>query len=179
MKTSIIVALMTSLIVVSGCSTNKYQPITPESANKVISSIPSWYIKSPADSNDAVYQSGTGLSQDLSMAVSKSVLNAQVQLADKIAAHVSSMTRDYKRDVSGHYFDDTEQVSKKVAANVELNGYTVEKESVMSEGGRFRVYVLLKYSTATINKIVMQVLPAEVQARGDLDSEIKNPLNGN
>ena len=77
--------------------------------------IPAWYIKAPPSTEDFVYITGTAISSDLSMSRTKALLDAQVQLADKINGMVNALTKQTKRDDSGNVSTDkTTQTVKKL-----------------------------------------------------------------
>ena len=63
--------------------------------------LPAWYIKAPASTEDYVYITGTGISSDLSMSRTKALLDAQVQLADKINGMINALTKQTRKDDSG------------------------------------------------------------------------------
>ena len=160
------------------------EKIAEQRVEKYIDTMPKWY-KSPPNSNNLVaFTVGTATSTNLSMSRNKAVLDAQSQLADQIGAVVSSMSKDYNRD-SGvgvtTALQDTEIVTKKVVAEVEVSGYRVENIEIIPEGKYFRVYVLLAYPIGESNTIrtmreaqrAMKNLPAQKEkAFQELDKNI-------
>ena len=65
-------------------------------------SIPNWYVKPPSASENYVWTTGTGFSNDLAMSRKKAMLDSQVQLADKINGVISAMVRQSMRDDQGN-----------------------------------------------------------------------------
>ena len=164
----------------------EHEKLSEQRIEKHIDNMPKWF-KSPPNSNNLVaFTVGTGTATNLSMSRHKAVLDAQSQLADQIGAVVSSMSKDYGRDSGVGFtttFQDTEVVTKKVVAEVEVSGYRIENIEIIPEGKYFRVYVLLAYPIGESNTIrlmrenqrAMKSLPAQKEkAFQELDKNISN-----
>jgi hypothetical protein len=131
--------------------------------------IPSWYIKAPASTDDYVYLTGTAISSDLSMSRSKALLDAQMQLADKINGVINALTKQNKRDDGGNVSTDrTVQTIKKVIVETAITGYHLEDSKVMSENRGYRTFVLVRYPIGDANRLLKDKLQRE---RNDVDSD--------
>lgn len=151
-KTLIAAAVLGSLMV--GCaSTVPHTAPLQVAPVKVMSNIPDWYINPPESDQDALYVVGTSISRDLAMSVQKAQLDAETHLASKIAGEVSSLTKDYKREVGDEYLQSTEIVTNKLTAEVKVIGGVVAKKEIIPEGGGFRTYVMMKYPIGSNNKL--------------------------
>lgn len=149
--------------------------------------IPAWYIKAPASTEDYVYITGTAVSSDLSMSRTKALLDAQVQLADKINGLVNALTKQTRKDDSGTVGTDrTTQTVKKVIMDTALTGYHLEDSKVMAENRGYRTFVLVRYPLGDSNRMLKDKLQRERQDKDDeatavdeldkeLDSRRKKP----
>lgn len=143
--------------------------------------IPAWYIKAPASSEDYVYVTGTAVSSDLSMSRTKALLDAQVQLADKINGMLNALTKQTRKDDSGQVgTDKTSQTVKKLIIDTALTGYHLEDSKVMSENRGYRTFVLVRYPLGDANRLLKDKLQRERQDKDDekgaideLEKEIK------
>jgi hypothetical protein len=130
--------------------------------------LPAWYIKAPASTEDYVYITGTGISSDLSMSRSKALLDAQVQLADKINGMINALTRQVKKDDSGQVgTDKTTQTVKKLIVDTALTGYHLEDSKVMAENRGYRTFVLIRYPMGDANRLLKEKLQRERQDKDD------------
>lgn len=117
---------------------------------------PDWFLNPEPSTIDVIHTSGTGVSGSLTMARSKAILDAQAQLADQIDALVSSLTKQSNSDSElGVTSGLTNQVVKKVVAEVSTAGYVVEEAEAMQESTRYRVYVQLGYPVGEANKMAI------------------------
>jgi uncharacterized protein YceK len=137
--------------------------------NSATIDIPAWYIKAPASTEDYVYLTGTGISSDLSMSRSKALLDAQVQLADKINGMVNALIKQNKRDDAGNVNTDrTTQTVKKVIIDTAITGYHLEDSKVMSENRGYRTFVLVRYPIGDANRMLKDKLQRE---RTDIETD--------
>jgi len=165
----LIVSAILGALAVTGCSTMT-APTAPlqVAPEKVATKIPSWYMNPPESDQDFLYVVGTSISRDLAMSVQKAQLDAETHLASKIAGEVSSMTKDYKRDVGDEFTQSTEIVSNKLAAEVKVIGGVIFKKDIIPEGGGFRTYLVMKYPIGSNNKL-LQLYEAKKSFTGSKD----------
>jgi PBP1b-binding outer membrane lipoprotein LpoB len=150
MKRSITALVAVTLMVIAGCSSAPKAPEPVMAAPKVVmSNVPDWYVTVPPAPAGYVYAAGTAVSRDLSMSKAKAHLDAEVQLANRIAAEVSTMMKDYRRDAGDDFAQVTEMVTNKTAARVKLAAKT-DRTIILTEGGGFRTYVLLLSSDLNV-----------------------------
>ena len=108
--------------------------------------VPAWYIKAPASTEDFVWVTGTAVSSDLSMSRQKALLDAQVQLADKLNGMINALINQNRKDDSGSM--DTDRTSADILATaiprsqiediIELaNNFNVEIYAISIEGLAF------------------------------------------
>jgi hypothetical protein len=128
--------------------------------------IPQWYIEPPLSTDKIVYVAGTAVSNNLSMAKHKALLDAQTHLADQINATVNGKVDAFSKDSGvngGDVYEDTSIIVSKLIADANVSGYHVDTTKVVQEGRGYRVYVLLAYPVDTSN--VMQQQQAAQKAK--------------
>lgn len=135
--------------------------------------IPAWYIKAPASTDDYVFVTGTAVSSDLAMSRSKALLDAQVQLADKINGMINALTKQTRKDDSGQVgIDRTSQTVKKLIIDTAITGYHLEDSRVMSENRNYRTFVLVRYPLGDANRLLKDKLQRERQDKDDVDNAL-------
>lgn len=184
MKRVLIVALLASL---TACSTTKVsksdEPVksptpavtkdqTVAAQGKVENTqsidVPAWYIKAPASTEDYVYVTGTAVSSDLAMSRTKAMLDAQVQLADKLNGMINALTKQTRKDDSGSVgTDKTTQTVKKVIMDTALTGFHLEDTKIMAENRGYRTFVLVRYPLGDANRLLKDKLQRERQDKDD------------
>lgn len=135
--------------------------------------IPAWYIKAPPSTDDYVFVTGTAVSSDLAMSRSKALLDAQVQLADKINGMINALTKQTRKDDSGQLgIDRTSQTVKKLIIDTAITGYHLEDSRVMSENRNYRTFVLVRYPLGDANRLLKDKLQRERQDKDDVDNAL-------
>lgn len=135
------------VLAVSGCAFNSSQkadkmvPIKSGEPNNV----PEWFLAKQTDTKN-IFVTATDASRDMQFAIDKAMLNAQVQLAERLGVKVESLKRESAIE-SGYGVKDVQReidrVSKvKVSQN--LNFYTREHLVVVKEENFYRAFVMLK-----------------------------------
>lgn len=168
-----IVLLASCALVLGACSSNpstnmaitdpiKYKTLKVETQ---VSLIPDWYLNYPKDEN-TIYSSGTAVTPDLQLAMDIAVLNAKTTLADRINGRLSSKTKSFiakigSTDLDAEVSQDIERVTTNLIADVDVAGYAVQQSKIVQDGPQFRAFVLLAYSDAEANKILLNRLRKE------------------
>lgn len=111
------------------------------------SSVPIWFLELPEDTEDRIYAVGTGLSDDLQFSFDKSIHDAKVNLADKIAskssAEIKAFISDNGKGGQGQTTRKIQKVSKSGFKDVDVSKYRIEHRTVVEDGRYFRTYVQL------------------------------------
>lgn len=143
--------------------------------------IPAWYIKAPASTEDYVFVTGTAVSSDLAMSRTKALLDAQVQLADKINGMINALTKQTRKDDSGSMSTDrTSQTVKKLIIDTALTGYHLEDSKIMAENRGYRTFVLVRYPLGDANRLLKEKLQRERMEKDDVDKaldELEREIN--
>lgn len=197
--------LITSLAVLAGCSSTQMDSehigimdtdeiVVPDDAPPVVippvvtnipENIPEWYINLPRDSEETIYGSGAGLSEDLQFSLDKALHQAKVILGDKISSSVSSELKTYMADNSaigsGATVEETQRVSKSGYKNVDVSEYEIVSKSVHRERNKFRSFILL--SLDVTNKedrkqfVDHTTTPISIEAVKEAQAEARESLN--
>jgi hypothetical protein len=172
------VAIIGTCLALGACSTNKVvevmNTVPPNSiadaevyqyktkaVTEQIEVMPDWFKKMP-ESDTAIYSTGTAATTDLQLSVDLAVLNAKTTLADRINGRVRSQTKSFVAKIGNEetasVLSEVEKATKNIIADVDVAGYKVSETEVVSNGPKYRAYVLLEYSDKEANKIIMNRL---------------------
>jgi len=124
--------------------------------------IPDWFKKMP-ESETAIYSTGTAATSDLQLSIDLAVLNAKTTLADRINGRVRSQTKSFvakigNEEIGSSVLSEVERATKNIIADVDVAGYKVSETEIVSNGPKYRAYVLLEYSDKEANKIILNRL---------------------
>lgn len=129
--------------------------------NEQIEVMPDWFKKMP-ESETAIYSTGTAATTDLQLSIDLAVLNAKTTLADRINGRVRSQTKSFVAKIGNEetasVLSEVEKATKNIIADVDVAGYKVSDTEIVSNGPKYRAYVLLEYSDKEANKIIMNRL---------------------
>ena len=169
---------MNKVVILGACSSNKVvetmNTIPPNSiadaetyayktkaVAEQIEIMPDWFKKMP-ESDNAIYSTGTASTTDLQLSLDLAVLNAKTTLADRINGRVRSQTKTFVAKIGNEetasVMSEVEKATKNIIADVDVAGYKVSETEVVSNGPKYRAYVLLEYSDKEANKIIMNRL---------------------
>jgi hypothetical protein len=138
--------------------------------------IPPWYVKAPAPTDEYFFVTGTGVSTDLSMSRSKAMLDAQVQLADKLNGMIDAVIRQSKKDSAGTVTNDfTSSAVRKRIIETSITGHTLEDSKIQAENRGYRTFVLVRYPIGDANRLMKEKLQRETQRR-DNDESVDKEL---
>ena len=117
---------------------------------RVIDKAPKWMIEVPI-SNSAVFAAGTSASGDYSMALQKAKADAYGKICMTAGGTASQRTKVYKADTATASSEVSEMVLRTSCNEVDLTGVEVKEKKIISEGSRFRAYVLVALPTGDAN----------------------------
>ena len=146
---------------VTACSTTKddYQKRAEAAeekretqVNKSIAQSPKWMTDLPV-SNNAVYANGSAVSTDMSMADYKAKLFAYGKICMAAGGKVSQQAKVFMQDTAEASTEISELAIKSMCPSVDITGTEIKEVKRISEGGRFRTYVLLALPTGDANAL--------------------------
>ena len=117
---------------------------------RTIDQAPKWMIQTPVSSS-AVYAAGTSASGDYSMAFQKAKADAYSKICMTAGGTASQRTKIYKADTAQASSELSEMVIRTQCKEVDLTGVEVTERKIISEGGRYRAYVLVALPTGDAN----------------------------
>jgi hypothetical protein len=117
---------------------------------KAISQAPKWMIEPPI-SNSAVYEGGSAVSADFSMADIKAKADAYGKICMMAGGTASQQTKIYRTDSEATSTEMSEMALKTSCKSVDLTGVEIKEIKRVAEGTRFRVYVLVALPTGDAN----------------------------
>jgi hypothetical protein len=119
---------------------------------RAIDKAPKWMSVLPA-SDSAIYESGTGISGDFSMADIKAKADAYGKICMVIGGTASQRTKIFKRDTNRTSTENTEMAMRTQCKEIDLSGVEVRELKRVKEGGRYRTYVLVALPLGDANQI--------------------------
>jgi len=117
---------------------------------RAIDQAPKWF-KEPPISNSAVFEAGTSVSADWSMADVKAKASAYGKICMAAGGTVSQNTKIYRADTESSSGELSEMVLRSSCKSVDLTGVEVKEIKHIAEGSRFRTYVLVALPTGDAN----------------------------
>ena len=117
---------------------------------RTIDQAPKWMIQTPI-SNSAVYAAGTSASGDYSFAFQKAKADAYGKICMTAGGTASQNTKVYKADTAQASSEMSEMVIRTSCKEVDLTGVEIAERKIISEGNRYRAYVLVVLPTGDAN----------------------------
>ncbi|NGZ66631.1 hypothetical protein G6Z92_06475 [Vibrio aestuarianus subsp. cardii] len=159
MKQTIMLVVLSSLVL-AGCSSSpestyditkdelKAQELKTEVAEEkaaaVLASVPRWVIEPPRPDASGVYGVGVGESSKVHLAMKKSSLNAQFELAKSLGQELSGNEQSYVQDGLSNTTEQYTQVIDSLVAEIPVQGFEVVQQELVTLDGKFTSYQLLK-----------------------------------
>ena len=139
------------LAVLAGCSSTSdpyqkradaEQEKREKYAERAIDKAPKWMTELPT-STAAVYSSGTATSPDFAMADEKAKVIAFGKVCMAAGGEVDKQSRVFRQDVGETSAENSEMAIRSMCRKVDITGVEVKEIKRISEGSRFRSYVLV------------------------------------
>ncbi len=148
-------------IVISGCSTpsksydqraKMEQEHSEKLSIKTVNDMPSWMVTLP-QSGSAIFENGTAVSSDLAMADLKAKTIAYSKICMTAGGVVSSQVKIYRLDGDTSSSEHSEMATRSACPGVDISGVETVSVKHISEGSRYRSYVLVSLPTGTANTV--------------------------
>ena len=159
------IATLTSTVLLTACSLNsisskdsydqradKEREIKDAQIDKAISKAPKWMIELPV-SNNAVYANGTAVSSDMGMADYKAKLFAYGKICMTAGGKISQESKMFIQDTGQISSEVSELAIRSVCPSVDITGTEIKDIKRISEGGKFRSYVLVSFPLGDSNTL--------------------------
>lgn len=134
--------------------------------NRSIAQAPDWMAKLPV-SNNAVYANGSAVSSDMSMADYKAKLFAFGKICMAAGGKVSQQAKTFMMDTAESSHETSELAIKSMCPSVDITGVEIKEVKRISEGGRFRTYVLVALPTGDANALQKRKDQLNLRDRAD------------
>jgi hypothetical protein len=119
---------------------------------RALDKAPKWMTELPK-SNPAIYQNGSAVSPDMAMSVNKAKTLALGKICIAAGGRVSQQSKIYRLDNETSSTENSELAIRSFCPGVDVSGAEVVETKMVSEGTRFRTYVLVALPTGDANAI--------------------------
>jgi len=143
-------------------------------ATQAISEAPSWMSKLPKESG-VIYENGTAISSDFSMADLKAKTMAYVKICTGAGGKVRSQMKMYRADNDATSVEQSELTVRSLCPDVDITGVETVEMKHVAEGNRIRTYVLvaLPMGSKNLMKSTKDVQNKSGEAFKELDNITK------
>lgn len=143
-------------------------------ATQAISEAPIWMTKLPKEVG-VIYENGTAISSDFSMADLKAKTMAYVKICTGAGGKVRSQMKMYRADSDAASVEQSELTVRSICPDVDITGVETVEMKHVAEGNRIRSYVLvaLPMGSKNIMKSTKEVQNRSPEAFKELDSVTK------
>jgi len=143
-------------------------------ATQAVSQAPIWMTKLPKEAG-VIYENGTAISSDFSMADLKAKTMAYVKICTGAGGKVRSQMKMYRADSDAASVEQSELTVRSLCPDVDITGVETVEMKHVAEGNRIRSYVLvaLPMGSKNIMKSTKEVQNRSPEAFKELDSVTK------
>lgn len=143
-------------------------------ATQAISEAPLWMTKLPKEAG-VIYENGTAISSDFSMADLKAKTMAYVKICTGAGGKVRSQMKMYRADSDAASIEQSELTVRSICPDVDITGVETVEMKHVAEGNRIRTYVLvaLPMGSKNIMKSSKDLQNRSPEAFKELDSVSK------
>ena len=164
--------------VLSACGTsdiyqqgkNEYKQ-QERAATQAVDQAPKWMFKLPKEVG-VIYENGTAISSDFSMADLKAKTMAYVKICTGAGGKVRSQMKMYRADNDGASMEQSELTARSICPDVDITGVETVEMKHVAEGNRIRSYVLVALPMGSKN--VMKSTKELQNKSGDAFKELDN-----
>lgn len=119
---------------------------------RTIDKAPKWMEKLP-ESSSAVYANGTGVSRDFGMADEKAKLLAFSKICMAAGGEVDKQSKMFMSDTDDVNLERSEMAIRAMCRGTDISGAEIVEVKRISEGSRYRSYVLVALPTGDANPL--------------------------
>lgn len=131
---------------------------------RAVDRAPKWMTAVPVSAN-AVYAVGTAVSGDFSMADYKAKMFAYGKICVAAGGTVSQQGRIYMQDTADATYETSELAIRTLCPAVDVTGVEVKEIKRVTEGTRYRTYVLIALPTGDANALQQRRERMRLQSR--------------
>lgn len=130
---------------------NEYR-VQERNAVQAVDKAPKWMSVLPKESG-VIYENGTAISSDFSMADLKAKTMAYVKICTGAGGKVRSQMKMYRADNDGASVEQSELTARSICPDVDISGVETVEMKHVAEGNRIRSYVLVALPMGSKNLI--------------------------
>lgn len=144
-------------------------------AKQAINEAPDWMSKLPKESG-VIYENGTAISSDFSMADLKAKTMAYVKICTGAGGKVRSQMKMYRADNDAASVEQSELTVRSLCPDVDISGVETVEMKHVAEGNRIRTYVLvaLPLGSKNVAKSAKETQNRSGEAFKELDDVTKD-----
>jgi hypothetical protein len=142
----ILIILITTLI---ACSSNYAQKKTIINNSNDLLKLNAEICNKFKSDQSKTYGCGSGLSSDLEVSKTKSLLNAKVNVADVVGSSILKSEKQTRIESTKGFNSKYQTVEENKILETSLNNYKVVFTKTFKQGNNFRTYTVIKYTTKT------------------------------
>lgn len=186
-----VIAVSSALgVLMTACGTNPVQQAQNQQqdeyrqqarvAKQAISEAPDWMYKLPKESG-VIYENGTAISSDFSMADLKAKTMAYVKICTGAGGKVRSQMKMYRADNDASSVENSELTVRSLCPDVDITGVETVEMKHVAEGNRIRTYVLvaLPLGSKNVAKSAKEIQNRSGEAFKELDNVTQDQLRSN
>lgn len=136
---------------------------------RTLDKAPKWMTELPT-STGAIYQNGTAVSGDFTMADSKAKMFAFGKICTSAGGTVSQQGKIFMQDTQSGTVELSELAIKSMCSAVDITGVEIKEIKRISEGTRYRSYVLVALPVGTANPLQLRKDNIAAQKRAETRS---------
>jgi hypothetical protein len=137
------------ITILTACSSNYAEKKTIINDNSDLLKINAEICNKYKSDESKTYGCGSGLSSDLEVSKTKSLLNAKVNVADVVGSSILKSEKQTRTENSKGVNSKYQTIEENKILETSLNNYKVVFNKTFKHGNKFRTYTVIKYATKT------------------------------
>ena len=137
------------ITILTACSSNYAEKKTIINDNSDLLKLNAEICNKYKSDESKTYGCGSGLSSDLEVSKTKSLLNAKVNVADVVGSSILKSEKQTRTENSKGVNSKYQTIEENKILETSLNNYKVVFTKTFKQGNKFRTYTVIKYATKT------------------------------
>ena len=135
------------ITILTACSSNYAEKKTIINNNSDLLKLNAEICNKYKSDESKTYGCGSGLSSDLEVSKTKSLLNAKVNVADVVGSSILKSEKQTRTENSKGVNSKYQTIEENKILETSINNYKVVFTKTFKEGNKFRTYTVIKYAT--------------------------------
>tara|TARA_B100002019_G_scaffold60778_1_gene52069 strand:+ start:608 stop:1060 length:453 start_codon:yes stop_codon:yes gene_type:complete len=137
------------ITILTACSSNYVEKKTIINDNSDLLKLNAEICNKYKSDESKTYGCGSGLSSDLEVSKTKSLLNAKVNVADVVGSSILKSEKQTRTENTKGVNSKYQTIEENKILETSLNNYKVVFTKTFKQGNKFRTYTVIKYATKT------------------------------